>query len=421
MKKIFPFPPGFYFGAATASHQIEGGQNNDWTKWEKANAQRLARESEEAFRWNPHWSKFKNEATDPKNYVSGKACDSWNRYEEDFNLINFLGLSAYRFSIEWSRVEPVEGKFDESAISRYRGMIRSLRSRKIEPFMTIWHWTLPNWLAERGGILARDFPEKFRLYAEKVSRALGRDVKFWITLNEPTILASHAYLYGFWPPQKKSLFLYFRAIKSLIKAHKLAYEAIRRNLVDAQVGIASHQVAFQTLRPTLVNKLLKKIADWFVNSMFLRRIRKHQDFIGLNHYNRNVINNGFGKNPNIEQTDFGWEFHPESIHQALIELKKYHRPIYITENGLADAFDTIREKFIVRALASVSNAIKDGVDVRGYFYWSLLDNFEWDKGFWPRFGLVKVDPKTQERTVRDSAYVYKTIAEDRQVEADFMI
>ncbi len=418
MKKILKFPPGFFWGAATSSHQVEGGQNNDWTVWEKQNADRLAKESEKSFFWNPNWPKFKTEATNPENYISGSACNSWNKYEDDFNIVNFLGLSAYRFSIEWSRVEPKEGQFDESAISKYKWMIKSLRKRKIEPFVTLWHWTLPIWLSEKGGTISPEFPEKFKKYTEKLVKAFGEDVKFWITLNEPSLQTSFAYLKKQWPPQKRCPRFYFRALNNLAKAHKIAYQVIKNFSQSAQIGIAEHRVYYEMTRPTIINKILKKIADKFGNELFINKIKNHQDFVGLNHYNRNVINNGYSKNPNLEQTDFGWEFHPESIFEALLELKKYNKPIYITENGIADAFDVMREKFIVRAVASVHAALGEGVDVRGYFYWSLFDNFEWDKGYWPRFGLVKVDQKNKERTVRDSAYIYKTIAEDNQLEID---
>lgn len=410
------FPEGFLWGAATASHQIEGGQHNDWSEWETANAERLARESQQNFRWNPHWKKFEAEATDPDNYLSGIACDSWNRSEEDFDILVALKLTAYRFSIEWSRIEPEEGVFDETSIDRYRQMIRSLRARGIEPFVTLWHWTLPLWLSTRGGTTASDFPDRFRIYADKVSMALGGDVKFWITLNEPDVVSSHAYLKGAWPPQKKSVFLFLRSIHSLIRAHTLAYKAIKESFPEAHIGVAKHQVAFETARPTIINRFLKSLAHYGWNAYFLNRVRHHQDFIGLNHYNRNVINNGFNKNPNKQQTDFGWEFFPESIYQTLMELKPYGKPIYVTENGIADASDVLRQEFIPRALASVHHAIREGADVRGYFYWSLLDNFEWDKGYWLRFGLVAVDRATQARTIRGSARAYARTAEENALE-----
>ncbi|MFZ1654357.1 MAG: family 1 glycosylhydrolase [Candidatus Moraniibacteriota bacterium] len=401
-----PFPKGFLWGAATAAHQVEGGQHNDWSEWEKQNANRLARESEASFRWNPHWKKFESEATDPANYISGTTCDHWNRYEEDFDILKSLNLSAYRFSIEWSRIEPEMGKFDEAAIEHYRQVISALRARGIEPFVTLWHWTLPVWIVEKGGILAPKFQEYFERYAERISLRLGKDVRFWITLNEPDVVASHGYLKGTWPPQLRNPILYFAALRNLIRAHRLAYRTIKNHSPHAEVGIAKHNIWFEAAGGTMWNRLLKKIADLLWNHWFLGQISQSQDFIGLNHYNHHRIDGWFNNNENKIQTDFGWEYYPESLYHALVELKSYGKPIYITENGIADTNDELRQKFIPTALTAMERAIAEGVDVRGYFYWSLLDNFEWDKGYWLKFGLVAVDRKTQQRTVRPSARVY---------------
>jgi beta-glucosidase len=204
-------------------------------------------------------------------------------------------------------------------------------------------------------------------------------------------------------------------LKNLVQAHKLSYLKIKANSKKSEIGIAKHQVAFQIAKDTFLNKVLKKVGHYFWNEWFLNQIVNHQDFIGLNHYNRNVIDGGFGKNPNKSLTDFGWEYYPESILQALIELKHYNKPIYITENGIADASDNKRSDFITLVLQSVLRAIKNGVDVRGYLYWSLTDNFEWDKGFWPRFGLIEINRETLERKVRPSALVYRDIIKKNQL------
>ncbi|MEK9174099.1 MAG: family 1 glycosylhydrolase, partial [Patescibacteria group bacterium] len=196
MSQPFQFPKNFYWGAATASHQIEGGQTNNWTRFEQANAERLARESETAFQHNPHWEKFRAEATDPKNYISGAACDHWNRYKEDFDILKSLGLNSYRFSLEWSRIEPSEGVFSEEALSHYEDMLLALHERGITPFVTLWHWTLPLWLADKGGITHKDFPFYFERYTQRVVNRLGKHIRFWITLNEPDVVASHSYLLG---------------------------------------------------------------------------------------------------------------------------------------------------------------------------------------------------------------------------------
>lgn len=417
------FPKNFLWGAATSSHQVEGGQHNDWSEWEKKNADRLA--AEPPHYDNPHWKKFAAQASDPKNYISGDACDQYNRYGEDFDILSELHLNAYRFSLEWSRIEPEEGIFDGLALDHYRDVITALRERGIEPFVTLWHWTLPLWLAEKGGTAAGGFPTYFERYAKMVAETLGNDVRYWITLNEPDVHTSFSYILGAWTPEKKNIFLAIRAYHKLIRAHNLASVAIKDAVPGAQVGISKHQVYFEMAKPTLVNKIIKAAADWPWNFYFLDRISAHQDFIGMNSYQRKIVDNGIDvagsgadpkKNREMIQTEFGWEYHPESIYGALMELKRYGKPVYITENGIADSTDGLRPRFIRDSLAAIRRAITDGVDIRGYFYWSLLDNFEWDKGFWPRFGLVHVDYTTQKRTIRDSARLYGRIAESNMLE-----
>lgn len=409
MKQELSFPQGFLFGAGTSSHQVEGNTNNDWTQWEKQTARKRAQESIARFSHVPHWTDLQKEAANPHNYISGIACDHYRRFEEDFDIAQSLGHNAHRFSIEWSRIEPSEGVFDEAAIEHYRKVLRALKQRGMTPFVTLWHFMLPVWLAEKGGLESTDFPKYFKRYSEKIAQTLGEDIPFWITLNEPDVIASHAYLRGEWPPQKKSFVSFIRVVHHLISAHKQSYTVIKQFFPKAQMGIAKHQVAFEMAHDTHINRLLQKTAHYFWNQWFLNRIRHHQDFIGLNHYGRNVIDNGFGKNPNERVTDFGWEFYPESLYQALMELKPYDKPIYITENGLADASDILRQEFIPRALACVHKAIADGADVRGYLHWSLLDNSELARGFWLRFGLVEVNYATQKRTCRPSALAYAEI------------
>jgi len=412
------FPKNFLWGASTSSHQVEGNNRNDWSEWEKKNAPRLAQESEHNFSTNPHWKKFAEEAKDPNNYISGDACKHYEYFEKDCDLIQELGMNAHRFSLEWSRIEPQENVFDENAIEHYRHVLSALRKRGITPFVTLWHWTLPLWLAEKGGITNKDFSSYFERYTEKISQTLGRDIHFWITLNEPDVVSAHAYLRGSWPPQKKNIFAYFRALRHLVNAHKKSYALIKKDFPEAEIGIAKHNIWFEAVDGKIFNTVLKKIADFWWNDWFLRQIKNEQDFIGLNHYNHHRIDGWFNKNKNEIQTDFGWEFYPRSLYYAVTELKKYHKPIYITEHGIADSTDTLRPLFLTESLASLHRAITDGALVRGYFHWSLLDNFEWDKGYWLRFGLIHVDFTTQIRTPRKSAFLYAKICKENALEKE---
>ena len=411
------FPDGFLWGAATAAHQVEGGQYNDWTEWEKENADRLAAAAEKKFGNLPNWPDIKIQAQNPHNYISGRACDHYNRYEEDFDIARSLGHNAHRFSIEWSRIEPREGEFDKKEIEHYRKVIAALRARGIEPFVTLWHWPLPLWVAEKGGWGWRSAPEYFARYAELISKELN-DVHFWLTLNEPNIYAGHVYIKAAWPHGSKNPILYWQVLNRLISAHKGAYQAIKKNLPLAQVSLAYNQSYFEAYQGKITNRLLKKIADWFWNDYFLEKINGFSDFIGLNHYHHSRINYGFNRNENKKVSDMGWELYPESMYYVLTGLRKYNLPIYITENGLADADDLQREWFIKESLANIVRAISEGADVRGYLHWSLLDNFEWDKGFWPRFGLVEIDYQTMERKIRPSAQAYAEICKTNSLIID---
>ncbi len=396
------FPKEFYWGSATSAHQVEGNNRNDWSEWELKNS-KIKSQISKMQEWPDYILKNYPNPLQPENYISGQACDHYNRFREDFDIAKSLNHNAHRFSIEWSRIEPEKGKFDEKEIEHYRQVILALKDRGIEPFVSLWHWTNPLWFSQKGGWLDKDAPQYFSHYVDKISRSL-KNVQFWITLNEPEIYASQCYLKGVWPPQKRSLVSFLRVIRNLIRAHKKSYKIIKEINLDSQVGIAKNNIYFEGWPFIFV--------DWLWNKYFLDKIKNHQDFIGLNYY----FHRRFHRNKNKIVSDMCWEIYPEGIYHVLKDLKKYNKPIYITENGLADAKDEKRTKFIKEHLKRVHKAISEGVDIRGYFYWSLLDNFEWDKGFWPRFGLVEIDYKTMERKIRPSAYEYAKICKENKLE-----
>jgi len=402
----YKFPEGFLWGAATSSHQVEGGNLNNWTEWEKEKAVHLARVAKS--RWTPWQHEKFPEMFDPNNYVSGRACDHYNRFKEDFDLAKSLGQNAHRLSLEWSRLEPEKGKFNQEAIDHYSEVIDSLKKRGLEPFVTINHWTLPLWFSYAGGWENNESVFLFGRLVDHLAKTLGHQVTFWLTINEPWMFIGHSYLKGFWPPQKKSWWLSLKVFKNLLGAHKTAYNILKSYHPESQIGLAENNVYFEGWAGFF--------AHWWINRRFLDMVGRRMDFIGLNYYFHSKIK-GFrhNQNENKETSNLGSEIYPEGIYHVLKKLKKYKKPIYVTENGLADAFDEKRAKFIKRHLYWVHRAIKDGVDVRGYFHWSLLDNFEWDKGFWPRFGLIEVNYKTLERKIRPSAYEYAKICKENSL------
>lgn len=414
--KILKFPEGFLWGAATSAHQVEGGTKNDWTEWEKKNAKRLAREAK------TKWTKWQQEKFpemfDPQNYISGRACDHYNRYEEDLDIAKSLGHNAHRFSIEWSRIEPKEGKFDEKEIEHYRKVLKAIRARGMEPFVTLWHWTNPVWLEEKGGPESKKFSYYFSRYAEHIVENLGNDANFWITLNEPTSVIASSYIRGAWPPQKKNPLSVLKVYKNLSKAHNQAFEKIHKIFPQSKVGFSNIIPYFEPYsEQSFLDRAATRIFKYFSIDKFWNSTKGKNDFLAVQYYFHNRIKfPGKRKNRNESMTDLGWEIFPEGIYYILKDLKKYNLPIYITENGLADGEDKKREKFIKDHLGWIHQAIKEGIDVRGYLHWSLLDNFEWDKGYWPRFGLVEVDFKTMERKIRPSAWEYAKICKNNSLE-----
>lgn len=415
-KNKLKFPPGFLWGAATSAHQVEGGTRNNWSAWEIANSERLTDEARK--KW-PDWQKERfPEMFDPQNYVSGRTCDHYNLYEKDFDIAKELGHNAHRFSIEWSRVEPSEGKFDEKEIEHYRAVIKALKKRGLEPFVTLWHWTNPLWLEERGGCESKEFPFCFSRYAGKMAEYFKDEIKFWITVNEPTSVIANAYLRGHWPPQKKSFWLAWKMFGVFAQSHIAAYEKIHRISPEAQVGFANILHSFEPYRKkNFLDKLGVAVAKYLTNRKMLKLTRGFNDFLAVQYYFHNRFkfpSKNYLRSEDV--SDLNWEIYPHGIYRILRKLKEYKLPIYVTENGLADAADSRRAQFIKDHLFWMHKAISEGADVRGYFYWSLLDNFEWDKGFWPRFGLVEIDYKTLERKVRPSAREYAKICKNNELE-----
>ncbi|MDO8495750.1 MAG: glycoside hydrolase family 1 protein [bacterium] len=380
MQKL-EFPKGFLWGSATASYQIEGWiDNNDWAL----------------------------EARNGRVPDAGQATNHRQLYESDLHLLSELKQNAYRFSIEWARIEPEEGKFDQQAIGFYRNLIVQLKSRGITPFVTLWHFTLPEWFYKMGGFQNKKAIFYFSRYVKYVWDELavrdpsdnkaGERAEYWMSINEPMVYVAEGYLEGTWPPFKKNIFNVSQLTKTLISSHLTLCDIKRKEFPSIKLGIAKNNCYYQA------NPVMK----YFHNTYFLNRIASSLDFIGLNYYFPHL----WPKNPHKNVSDMGWEIYPEGIYHVLKDLKRYGLPVYITENGLADADDSRREQYIKRHLLWAHRAMQEGVDLRGYFYWSLLDNFEWVHGFKERFGLVEVDYKTFARKIRPSALEYAKICEE---------
>ena len=426
------FPEHFLWGVATSAHQVEGGnENNQWFEWERAGGIKSGDSC-------------------------GRACDWWSDAERDFNLAQEVGVNALRLSIEWSRIEPEQGNFDPGAIRRYRNMLEALRDRGITPIISLHHFTNPLWFEKKGAFLQPHATEQFTRYCSHVVEQLGDLCRYWVTFNEPNVLAALGYVVGEFPPGKRGhLIPAMRLIHAMAEAHASAYRAIHRIQPQAQVGWAHHYVSFEPASPSSsADRWATRIIDNLFNESFLRLIETGHggfpfnlifgndskiagscDFVGLNVYSRFHV--AFDpKRPlqlfahvfvpdHVPQGDHGvhqpyGEAYPAAIRAAVTRVARMQKPIYILENGVPDAQDRIRPWLLVNAIHQVQQLVQEGQDIRGYFHWTLTDNFEWSEGWHLRFGLFGLDPKTQERTQRPSAQIYGAIVRSNQLSPEMI-
>ncbi len=406
------FPPNFLWGASTSSHQVEGGNHNQWSVWELANAKSLARSAHSRLEWLPNWSEIKQQAEDPNNYISGRAIDHYRRYIEDFTIARSLNLNSFRFGIEWARIEPKEGRWDNAEIEHYRKYIKELRKHGLEPILNIWHWTNPVWFEEKGAFKKRANLKYFDRYVQKISSEFGSELTYIITINEPNVYMSNSYGMGWWPPQEKNWISALKVYFNLVSAHKRSYRILKHDNKHLMVGTAPQLSNIQPKRAqNIIDRMSVRLMEYFWNWWFLNRIRRCQDFVGLNYYFSDYYRNAKMDNPETPKNDLGWYMEPEGLHPLLKRVwARYRKPIIITESGVADSQDQYRKWWFEQSVIAMERALSEGVQVVGYLHWSLLDNFEWAYGWWPKFGLVSVDQKTMKREIRPSAkYLAKII------------
>ena len=426
---VLRMPPGFLWGVATAAHQNEGGnRNNQWTAWEDEPGRIY------------------------EGQKAGPATNWWDleTATADFDRVAELGLNSLRLSIEWSRIEPEPGQFDPAALHHYAQMIGLLRERGLEPMVTLHHFTDPRWLTQIGAWENPLSGDYFARYVGRVVEALGHLVTLWCTINEPTVYAYLGFVEGTFPPGVKNLRRGLRVLRHMLLAHGRAYRTIHRLQNDARVGLAHH---FRLLVPANPASAADRRAAAFLNQAANRSTFEAItsgrltpllglgqrvtymidtcDYFGLNYYSPTRVafdparpGAFFARqfsDPQAELSDitplgepYG-EVNPHGLYQALKQLAPYGKPIYITENGLPDHDDAIRARFIATHLAETWLALQEGVDLKGYYHWTLVDNFEWGAGWGLRFGLYAFDPATGVRTERPSAGVFGRIARSNGV------
>ena len=422
----FDLPKELLLGSATAAAQIEGGDVNcNWYAWSLAG--RVG-----------------------KGESSLGGAGHWDRVEEDVALLSSLNQECYRMSIEWSRIEPEQGAWSPEGLAHYRRELELLAAAGIKPHVSLHHFSCPQWLQERGGWLAPDAVERFLAFARRVVEEYADLAAEWTTINEPNVLANSSYMEGNFPPGAKGdMGGYFRASRALIEAHCRAYALIheirdvRGYPEPTRVGFAHHLAVFAP--KNALAALGTALSDFLFHRIFFAGFVEGRllpplgfgkpfgrpganglfcDFIGVNYYSRHLFTAcarppfaAEGVDPKAaDRNDLGWEIYPQGLFEVcLATWKRYALPIHITENGIADASDSRRGRFIIDHLAQVRRLLDAGVKVERYFHWSLMDNLEWHDGYGPRFGLVEVDYATMERKPRPSARLYAEICATKRV------
>ncbi len=403
----FKFPKRFLWGASTAAHQVEGNTHNNWTVWELENAKSLAKAAKYRLEHLPVWPEVKKLASTPENYVSGRAVDHYNRYEQDFDIVKRMNLNSFRFSIEWSRIEPEEGAWNLGEIEHYRQYIKALKRRGIEPFVTLFHWTLPVWFAQKGGFEKQKNIQYFVRFADKIFEELGAELRYITTINEPDTVVSHGYYLQLHPPAKHSLAKLVWVYRNLLKAHKEVYSLAQKRSRRFKVGFTKGYAYVKPATDTFLSRFAARIDHVLRDDIVLAYVGRKTAFLGVNYYFTDEYTGLKPSHEPGEVSDLGWEMHPENLEYVLVRLKKHKKPLFVTETGVADRNDSYRKEWLNGTIRSVSNALEAGVDVQGYMHWSLLDNFEWAYGRWPCFGLVGIDYEHDlKRIPRKSALYY---------------
>jgi beta-glucosidase len=332
-----------------------------------------------------------------------------------------LGLNAYRLSVEWARIEPEPDRIDYQVLDHYREVLEAVRAAGLEPIVTLHHFTNPLWLSDAGGWQRPEVVARFAAYVSHVARHLGDLVRWWVTINEPTVFGLFGYISGAWPPHRRNDFRgYLRHLRHVLAGHAAARQALRSHRPEAMVSMALHLNPIDPVRygdPT--DHIAVWLYDWLWQGRVLRAARPNLDWVGVNYYFRilvrwDVLPWRFFEAPEMgphAKTEYGWEIYPKGLYRVLKRVGRMDKPVIVTENGIADADDDQRARYLIAHLRQAHRALREGVDLRGYMHWSLLDNFEWSEGFTKRFGLAELDLSTKKRTLRRSAHVYREIAQ----------
>lgn len=427
IQATFHFPKNFLWGTATAAHQVEGSNsNNNWSVWE-AEPGRIR-----------------------QGHKAGLASDWWGgRWKEDADRAAETGQNAHRMSVEWSRIQPLPDVWDEEALDYYRQMLRGLLQRGLTPMVTLHHFTDPIWLAEMGGWENEQTPALFERFAAKTVEALKEYCRLWVTINEPNVYAVMGYLFGVFPPGKTDMKTCYQVLANMVRGHAAAYRTIHSLQSDASVGIALNYQSIKPAHPWLpIDRWLARFIHTNYNLSFPRTLqtgkcslagltavlpeaRSTQDFLGLNYYTcataavnlfkKQDLYIQFGHPKGCEISDTGHMANvPNGFFEGLKFANSFGIPVHITENGIEDADDDLRPRYLLQHLHQIWRAVNFNMPVKSYFHWSLVDNFEWERGWTQRFGLWGLDIETQARTRRSSVNIYEAVCRENGIASDMV-
>ena len=423
-KATIQFPRGFLWGTATAAHQVEGqNKNNNWYAWEEAGH---------------------------TEHKSGLACDWWGgRWREDFDRAAETGQNAHRLSVEWSRIQPERGRWDENALDRYREMLRGLRERNMTAMVTLHHFTDPLWFAELDGWESDEAPQLFADFVRKTVSALKEYANLWVTINEPNVYAYSGYVAGVFPPGKTDMNTSLKVMANLVRGHALAYKAIHEIQREARVGMAHQYRSMFPKNPrSPLDKWVAKTQSGIFNDLFPRALTDGkvkflwqtinipeaagtQDFMGLNYYSRDTVSfdlrmagelfgaRSYPAGSDLSETGFIAN-EPDGFFEAMRWAQRFDKDIIITENGVEDSREEIRSRYLAQHIQQVWRAVNFNWRVKGYFHWSLVDNFEWERGWTQRFGLWELDVETQKRRKRKAAELYEEICNTNSLSSEMI-
>ncbi len=423
----YGFPKGFLWGTATAGYQVEGGnQNTNWHLWENTPGKIL------------------------NGNKSGIACDWWGgRWKEDLTNAAHDGQNAHRFGIEWSRIQPKADQWDESALAYYREMLTGMKQLGLATMLTLHHYTDPIWVVEQGGWQNEKTADLFAAFTRKVVNSLGDLVDYWVTINEPFGYMANAHILCTFPPGEPDMKKVFVGLTNLIQAHANAYHIIHEIQPHARVGFAQYYRSLvpakswfppdrwetnlmdQSINRSFPDALVDGYARILIWKKFLPAAMRTMDFFGLNYYSRDVVAFDITKpkelfrkvtvpeNAILSENKFIAHV-PQAIHDAIKWARRYNLPIYITENGVEDSKDELRPRFLIENLHQVWRAVNFNWNVKGYFHWSQVDNFEWERGWSQHFGLWGLNVETQERIRRKSADVYASICKENGINSEMV-